>query len=263
MIGLLLLFACGDAGPTDVSVGAVTFPHPEGYKAGKVHGAEALDGGAGTCLACHREDSTAPTCASCHAAYPHPPGWLAGTTHGEGLAGPTGVVGQQACAKCHGVEGLQAPVCTSCHASYPHVPDWKLGGHHGQWVLSRGSATATCGSCHGPDLAGTTTTPSCTKCHAVYPHPEGWKDPAVHPKADLATCAACHGDGGTGGNAGVACSRCHASYPHPAGWEAGHIAVANQVGQGGCIACHADHTLAVAPSLPAASCGSGCHGGAK
>ncbi|MDP2310691.1 MAG: hypothetical protein Q8P18_32035 [Pseudomonadota bacterium] len=265
MTGLLLfLAACGLATPA-APTGAVQFPHAEGYDAGIAHGPEARAAGADTCLGCHREDSAsgdqgAPTCASCHAGYPHAEGWLAGATH-RGAGDPT-------CLTCHGVSGLSAPACTTCHGSYPHPPSWADAGQHGAWTIARGSATASCGACHGADLTGGTAAvegapvaPACTSCHATWPHPPGWAEAHAPPPsgtADLATCAACHGEAGTGGTSGVACARCHATYPHAEGWIAGHIPVAGTVGEAVCLDCHAAGEGSAA--MPAA-CGASCHGG--
>lgn len=251
MIALLLACALSRSEPT----GAVSFPHPDDYERGALHGSDSLSAGTGACLSCHREDSTAPTCASCHDDYPHPKGWLAGSTHGHGLTGDGGAAGRADCATCHGKDELKAPECASCHGSYPHPDGWALADHHGDEAQSRG--TAACAGCHGADLGGTPEAPSCASCHASFPHPPGWSDPSVHGHADLGTCAACHGDLGTGGVSGVACSRCHADYPHPAGWDAGHLSAVERAGERSCLSCH---EAGVGPTLPVA-CGAACHGG--
>jgi hypothetical protein len=247
MIPAILAFGCTPAPAPDPSGEAVSFPHAAGYDAGALHGAEALVA-ASTCAGCHRDRSSAPACASCHSGYPHPEGWLAGAVHGGDSEG---------CTECHGITGLQAPSCTSCHPSYPHGQDWSDAGRHGAWALSRGSAEAVCGSCHGADLAGTPSSPACASCHPVYPHPAGFADRAVHGAADPATCAACHGDDGTGGVSGVACSRCHATFPHPADQRTAHLAVASRVGEAICLSCHAPGDGRF--PIPAA-CGATCHG---
>lgn len=256
---LALLVGCGLGTSPAAPSGAVPFPHPDGYDAGLAHGPEVRSAGAETCLGCHREDSSAPTCESCHAGYPHVEGWLAGSAHGVGLTGDAGVKPRAVCEGCHGVEGMAAPTCTSCHTSWPHPEGWELAGAHGAWVLARGSAVAACGSCHGAALEGTAQAPSCTSCHAGWPHPEGWAQPTAHGAADLTTCAACHGELGTGGSSGVACSRCHAAYPHPAGFAAGHLAPAQAVGEAVCLDCH---DAGGGPVLPV-GCAPACHGGAR
>ena len=256
MSALLLLACTRPATPTPS--GDLEFPHPSAYEEGTGHGAEALRVGTDRCLACHREGANAPSCASCHPTYPHDEGWLAGATHGAGLAGTAAATERAECQACHGAAGLTASACTACHGSYPHAEGWKAAGAHGAWALSRGSATASCGSCHGDDLAGTETAPSCTSCHAGYPHPQGWSEATAHGAADQVTCAACHGEVGSGGTSGVACARCHGSYPHPAGFESGHLAVASVVGEGVCLDCH--ETGDGTPGVPAA-CGATCHGG--
>ena len=262
------LAAC-TAGPSGGSTagGLVTFPHAEGFKAGALHGKEAIAVGADACDTCHRLDgSAAPTCASCHDAYPHPDGWLAGAVHGKGLTGDTGPVAREPCMKCHDLPGLAATddhACTGCHASYPHVEGWELVGQHGTFMLARGSAGAACGACHGADLAGTTEAPSCTKCHVDYPHVQGWEDPTVHGAAGLLRmddCLACHGDLGAGGTTGVACARCHPSFPHPADWAKTHPGTVATVGEGPCSACH---EAGFGPPTMIARCAKTCHGGAQ
>jgi len=252
-----LLVGCGLAPPVPTADSGVRFPHAEGYDAAALHGAEALTVGTAACDACHREDTTAPTCASCHEGYPHPVGWLAGATHGVGLTGDGGATGRAPCAECHGVDGSRSPSCTSCHTSYPHVDGWDGAGQHGAWVRARGSATAACGSCHGAALEGSVTAPACTECHAAWPHPEGYADPRLHGVADLTTCATCHGADLSGGSAGVACAQCHAGFPHSADWGRAHMPAVELQGQSSCMVCHDE---GAAPTLPAA-CGARCHGG--
>lgn len=257
----LLLLAC-QRSPAPEAAGALRFPHAEGYGEGTAHGAEARRLGSDLCLGCHRDEvrknAGAPACTTCHESFPHPDGWLAGSVHGVGLAGAAGGAARDACASCHGVEGLEAPSCGTCHGSYPHPADWETAGTHGAWATARGSLATACGSCHGADLGGGPNAPSCTSCHASFPHPTGWADPALHATADLGTCAGCHGEGGTGGTSGVACSRCHANYPHADGWAAGHIAVAGTVGEAVCLDCH---DAGDGPVGVPAGCGRSCHGG--
>lgn len=260
------LTACS-GGPTVpvTSGGLVAFPHAEGFKAGTLHGKEALDVGVAACETCHREDGTAAaTCASCHAGYPHTDGWLAGAVHGQGLTGDEGPAARVLCMECHGGEtGLVATTersCTSCHASYPHPEGWADVGQHGLFALARGSAPAACGSCHGADLTGTPTAPSCTTCHTDYPHVEGWSDAAVHSVsalADMSSCEGCHGVLGTGGSAGVACARCHASFPHPTDWAKTHLGTVAKVGEAACASCH---EAGFGPDTMIAPCGASCHG---
>ncbi|MCA9493312.1 MAG: hypothetical protein KC621_25450 [Myxococcales bacterium] len=252
---LLLALGCGTTAPTTTTPsGAITFPHAEGYDAGALHGPEALQSGE-LCGGCHRDGSTAPTCASCHDTYPHAAGWLAGDVHGVGLTGEQGAAAREACTACH--EGLSAPTCTTCHPSWPHPEGWAEIDRHGAWARSRGSAEAACGSCHGPRLKGTDTAPSCTECHEVYPHPARMTDPAVHAELDQTTCAACHGPVGEGGIAKVACSRCHATFPHPADQRVAHVATAARTGEAPCFACHAPGDGG-AP-IPS-GCALACHG---
>lgn len=255
---MILLLACVTLEAPADPAGAIPFPHASGYDVGTVHGAEALSVGTATCATCHREGARARPCSSCHDGYPHVAGWLDGGTHGVGLTGETGAAAREPCAACHGVDGSAAPSCTSCHASWPHAEGWALAGSHGLYAISRGSAEAACGSCHGSSLEGSDTAPSCTSCHADYPHSASWADPSVHGNADLTTCASCHGEGGTGGTAEVACSRCHATYPHAADWNTtGHWTTVEAVGQAVCLDCHGEQE---GPTLPV-TCGTSCHGG--
>lgn len=255
---LALLIACTGAPYTDLDVLEVHFPHPEDFKKGTAHGAEAIRVGANACLGCHREDAGAPICASCHPAYPHPDGWLDGETHGKDLGGDH-ADDRAVCQKCHGGEGLKAPACDTCHTSYPHPPAWRESGHHGVWALARGSLTAACGSCHGAALEGKDPAPACNSCHTMFPHPSNWTDADQHPLAYRADCYGCHGVDGSGGSSGVACSRCHASYPHPAKWaQSGHIATASKVGEDACLFCHDPGDGP--PDMPA-TCGAQCHRG--
>jgi hypothetical protein len=271
--GLLLLalsaVACGTpvepAKGASGSSGAVQFPHAAGYKAGTDHGAEALALGQAACNECHRPETNAPTCASCHEGYPHEEGWLAGTAHGVGLIGETGAAALQVCGDCHGKAELTAPSCTTCHDSYPHPEGWELAGQHGAYTLARGSAVAACGGCHGAALEGVTdpdrASPSCTSCHATWPHPEGWAAVEGHgatSAAQLPDCYACHGEGGTGGIVALACSRCHDAFPHADGWTQGHLAWVNARGDQACLSCH--DAGSAAPTMPA-SCGAACHSG--
>lgn len=259
MIAALLLFACstGPAAPSPVA-GDLPFPHPDGYDAATAHGGEARTFGADVCLGCHRaEAGAAATCESCHAGYPHVEGWLAGAAHGEGLGGVAGAERRDACTSCHGATGLAAPACTACHGSYPHPVGWVIGGAHGAYAIERGSATASCGSCHGTALEGGVVAPACTACHADWPHPAGWSDPSRHAAADLTTCGGCHGADGSGGTSDVACARCHATYPHAEGWPVGHVSVAAKVGEAVCLDCH---DAGEGPSAMPAACGAVCHG---
>lgn len=263
MTAVLFLLACGlpefRTQPVTGTV-AVRFPHAEGYEAGAQHGAESFAAGLDTCLGCHREDSTAPTCASCHESWPHPEGWLAGSVHGEGLGGEAGVAGQAECQECHGQPGLSASACSSCHSSYPHPKGWELGGQHGSYALARGSVSAACGSCHGGSLEGTATAPSCTSCHSGWPHPEGWSEPKAHGAADPSGCESCHGTGGSGGSSEVACARCHSTYPHGDDWLLGHMSAATTVGEMICLDCH---DAGEGPATVPAACGATCHGSVR
>lgn len=263
MTALLLLAACGlpafRAQPVAETV-EVRFPHADDYEEGSQHGAESFAAGLDTCLGCHREDSTAPSCSSCHEGWPHPEGWLAGAVHGQGLSGDKAAAGVAECQECHGQPDLAATACTSCHSSYPHPKGWELGGQHGIYALARGSAAAACGSCHGSALEGTETAPSCTTCHSGWPHPEGWSDASAHGAADLSTCDGCHGTLGTGGSSEVACARCHSTYPHGDDWLLGHMSSASAVGEAVCLDCH---DAAEGPAAMPAACGAACHGSAR
>jgi hypothetical protein len=267
---LLLLFACSGVAGGSPS-GAVPFPHAAGYEAARAHGREAIAAGAAACEGCHRLDASgAATCASCHPAYPHGEGWLAGSAHGNDLSGVAGAAGRDTCATCHEVSGLAAAevaACTGCHPAYPHPAGFAAAGQHGVPTLTRGSAAATCGPCHGRALeggenaAGTVVAPGCSTCHADYPHPEGWSDAVRHGAAALSTsagCDGCHGAAGEGGTAGVACARCHANYPHPADWADAHLATVAITGEGVCVGCHA---AGEGTSVMPARCASRCHGG--
>lgn len=256
---LLLLFACGGAPDSDATDVGVHFPHPTDFKKGINHGDEAIRVGASVCLGCHRENSTAPMCSTCHPAYPHLDGWLAGETHGKNLGGADHAPDRAVCQKCHGQEGLQAPACDSCHNAYPHPVGWANAGNHGVWGLSHGSLTAACGSCHGANLEGNDPAPACNHCHAVFPHPANWTDKTQHPLAERSQCYVCHGTDGTGGTSGIACARCHASYPHPAQWaQKGHMETASKVGENACLFCHDPGDGP--PQMPA-GCGAQCHRG--
>lgn len=251
------------------------FPHPDGYDAGALHGADWFKAGRTGCAACHgaadsadtakADDAGPPPCAECHEIYPHADDFMAGAVHGAGTWGEGGST--EVCETCHATDGLVASTqfgCTTCHASWPHPEGWDEGSQHGAWVHQRGSAVAACGSCHGDDLAGGTTAVSCTSCHTAYPHADDWLD--AHPTVYAAgegDCTACHGadladPANDGGSAGVACSRCHPAFPHPEGWQRGHMKTAGAVGETGCLDCHSDGD---GPAGMFATCADRCHDG--
>lgn len=210
---------CADCHPS--------WPHPDGFVAGAVHGPGSFDAGgvAEGCADCHgREGRVAHDrygCDSCHQSWPHPDGWEGAGQHGAwALASGSPAA---ACGSCHGTT-LQggasgaAGACTECHGAWPHSADYADPAVHGA-----AAATDACLDCHGAT-------------------DDGAADPA-------------------GGVAGVACARCHDRFPHPGEYARSHPADASARGEGACLRCHAPGD---GPDLGpvAASCAASCHGGA-
>jgi hypothetical protein len=241
----------GTGGPSGAS-----FPHPEGWAEGALHGASALLKGTAACTTCHQDGGAVP-CATCHTVYPHPAGFRDGSAHGNASC-EEGTAGCLPCAACHENPTLVASRtahCTACHASYPHASDWDSA--HGPWAVGRGEARAPCGPCHG-DASGSPAA-YCGTCHTAWPHPVGYADPTSHGAGwakDPPSCGVCHGSHGEGTASSPACSRCHAGFPHTDGWS--HLAQATRLGEGTCLACH---EAGDGPAGVPTTCAPVCHGG--
>jgi hypothetical protein len=162
-------------------------------------------------------------------------------------------------------------VCISCHVKMVRGgPVMKAGLRIDHTVCIVG---ATCESCHGPSVHGTTgrlvqrpRMADCVACHTerkaplgckvchvgeiprtsasdalfVKTHGPEWKK--YHGTGDLGTCVLCHDK--------AACRPCHdIDFPHPANFGANHGKVAIQTGQDACLTCHKASGFCV-----------GCHG---
>lgn len=210
----------GATAPTCDTCHADTYPHPDGWLDGSVHGAH-LTGEAGEarrapCLECHgQEGFAAPACTSCHASWPHPAGWEEAGQHGVYAIARGDTVA--VCGACHGAElegDGDAPSCTKCHTTYPHASDWGDGDKHGA-ITDR----TECWLCHGDGgTSGGTAGVSCQTCHSSYPHPADWATThmATATRQGEAGCLVCHaaGDGSSSGTFTMPAScgtTCHGS----------------------------------------------------
>lgn len=246
---LLLLLACPPA-PRATPEQALVFPHAQDFELPAAHGPALLESGLATCQECH-EQSSAPSCASCHEAYPHAEGWI----HGHGEASRTDGA---TCSSCHEEPGLRAAEqlpCTQCHASFPHPAQWRES--HGATALTLPDMVGGCTGCHEHSSEGDQ---ACASCHEVFPHSADFDHPAAF-EEDPSTCASCHAEGAQwdGGRSKVACARCHQSFPHGAAWKQEHMAVSGQVGEATCMVCHEQGD---GPDTMPATCSTACHGSA-
>lgn len=178
------------------------------------------------------------------ALFPHVEGFGEGGQHGQEYLGERA----DSCVRCHDLDagpeedGVEsgADGCRSCHTDYPHAPEW-LVGHGVSWFdLDR---QATCGPCHGEDLAGGASAVACDSCHAAWPHAQGWEDSSEHggflaSRGTLDSCLGCHPSEPADDGADMpGCGDCHAGYPHGEDWSSGELHGAGWL-EGDCGTCH-------------------------
>ncbi len=273
---LALLLGCGTAEPEPNPEGlAYSFPHPEGFETGALHGQPWIQSPEG-CTQCHRSDQRVrlvQSCRGCHPPYPHPEGY------GEpGAHGGDGSNGGFRCAECHGT-GEARPAeqdeaaCRDCHQDYPHRITFREPGIHGPEAIDD---LQGCARCHGADWQGSTFADACFDCHDLYPHRGGrleddsglildsWAFPRAHGQAaraegDDACGGACHGEDFAGGLSEVSCRDCHAAYPHGDEIRVEHRELVHSLGEASCLGCHASNT-GFAASF---GCTESCHGAAQ
>ncbi len=268
-----LLLGCGTVAPQPTPEGlAYTFPHPEGFEAGALHGAPWLASPDG-CAQCHRSDQRirmVDSCRACHPDYPHPEGFAEPDAHG-GAGSDDGF----RCAACHGTgearpAGQEEAACRDCHQDYPHRVTFREPGIHGPRAHAD---PAGCARCHGADWQGSTFADACFDCHALYPHSTGritrdtgfdqdaWSLPRNHgltarSEGNTSCGGSCHGEDFTGGLSEVACGDCHPAYPHSAEIRIEHRELVHELGESACLGCHVANM-----GFPASfGCADSCHG---
>jgi len=194
-----------------------TYPHPEGWIAGAVHG-EGTWGAGGSvreCNACHEysglQTAVDLPCDGCHASFPHGMSWeISHDTYTRDRGSAVAV-----CGPCHGEDLAGGSVdisCTECHADYPHAADWASPEAHGVAALAD---STSCLACHSTDGSGGSSGVDCSLCHTAWPHSSRWDEehlgvagtlgegpcldchePGDGPATMVATCArSCHGGG--------------------------------------------------------------------
>ncbi len=268
-----VLLGCNTLAPEPNPAGlAYSFPHPEGFEAGALHGAPWIDSPEG-CAQCHRSSERirmVDSCRTCHPDYPHPEGFGEGAAHG-GAGSDDGF----RCAACHGT-GEARPAdqddaaCRDCHRDYPHRVTFREPGIHGPLAQAD---PGSCARCHGADWQGSTFADACFDCHALYPHSTGrlaqdtgialdaWGLPRNHGAAAQAegnaSCGgSCHGADFAGGLSGTACGDCHPAYPHGDEIRVEHRELVHELGESSCLGCH-DTNMGFPASF---GCTDSCHG---
>ncbi len=271
LLPMVASMGCQDALPEPNPEGlAYTFPHPEGFDAGALHGAPWKESPEG-CTQCHRSEQRVgmvESCRGCHPDYPHPEGFSDSELHGG-----AGAHGGARCAGCHG-SGEKQPAgqadaaCRDCHQDYPHRVTFREPNIHGPRSHADRSG---CAACHGLDWQGSVFADACAECHASYPHStarsigdtgllDAWGLPSVHGaearvQGNTACGGACHGEDFTGGATGGACFDCHGPYPHGEDIRVEHRELVHAHGEASCLGCHTTDR-----GFPAAfGCTDACH----
>lgn len=250
-----------------------SYPHPEGWKNGGLHGPIAL-ANISLCRSCHGDGlDQAPTgyqsCKDCHPSYLEhssagKTGWE--TYEGHGRYIPINPITKkrvpEACQLCHGTDyagGVSNKSCQSaaCHPSFPHETrlNWDQQVVHGIYVLKElGNQKEACKLCHGNDLKGGNSQYSCYGCHTDFTHGETWKEPTNHGvyvlktlNKDKTSCKACHGDDLTGAISGQSCfaAGCHTTMTHEENWgtavgHGNHLLIDLKNDKTSCKLCHGD-----------------------
>jgi hypothetical protein len=194
-----------------------------------------------------------------------------------------GLPGAYHCTDCHGSAGQGqglAPSCGQCHAvpalpptfghAIPFAGTAALDAQHAAAFESNGQAT--CETCHGVGLVGSTIAPACASCHngttapsfgagpaafltthgpltaslpstAIPTHGNNYFDYAQNVSGAL-DCTICHGTTLAGGTIAPACNGCHTivGVPQKADWaQSGHQDPAGALGghdSQSCRRCH-------------------------
>ena len=107
--------------------------------------------------------------------------------------------GNEHCASCHQVQGLQRPVAGASNSDkvrQAHGPSWMVAGTPGFHGRAARRDAARCASCHDQGQAS-----NCIRCHKVgafggNPHPPGfrWQDKATACQSN-SMCLSCHTNG--------------------------------------------------------------------